>query len=215
MDQKLLFLINREWTGPVLDRLMAAMSSATLWAVPLAIVCLVLLYRGGLRARAFVVLALIAFGINDGVVGRAVKKTVGRMRPHQTEAGVRMLDLKAPAIRGLFGPLKEKVSLGSARYGPGVEGRSFPSNHASNTVAVAVVAAVMWNWGWLAFIPALLVAYSRVYVGAHWPTDVAAGVCIGVSVAVFVLVAAELIWRKCARRFAPGAAAQRPSLLFA
>ena len=59
MDQKLLFLINREWTGPVLDRVMAVASSAALWTVPLVLLVLAVIVRGGFRARAFAVVVLL------------------------------------------------------------------------------------------------------------------------------------------------------------
>ena len=165
MDQKLLFLINREWTSPALDRLMAAMSSAAFWMGPLVLAGLATLIWGGFKGRTFVILALVAFALTDGVVGRVLKRSVNRQRPHQTQVGVRMLDLEKPAFTGIFRPLKDKLSLGTGRE---KEGRSFPSNHASNTAAVALLAALFWRrLGWLAFIPALLVAYSRVYVGSH------------------------------------------------
>jgi membrane-associated phospholipid phosphatase len=213
MDQKLLFLINREWTSSGLDRLMAIMSSAAFWTVPLVIAGVLTLVRGGVRGRAFVIVALLAFGICDGIVGRMLKRSVARLRPHQTEVGVRMLDLARPAYAGVFRPLKSKLSLGTGRD---QAGRSFPSNHASNTAAVALLAALFFRrWGWLAFIPAMLVAYSRVYVGSHWPSDVLSGICIGFAVALFVLALAEWAWRRYARRVWPDAAERHPSLLTA
>jgi undecaprenyl-diphosphatase len=213
MDQKLLFLINREWTSPALDRLMAIMSSSAFWMIPLVITGVAALIWGGFRARTFVLLALIAFGLNDGVVGRILKHRVNRLRPHQTQVGVRMIDLEKPAYSGLFRPLKDKLSLGTSRK---QDGRSFPSNHASNTMAVALLAALFWRrWGWLAFFPALLVAYSRVYVGSHWPSDALAGICIGLSVALLVLAAAEAFWRRWGRRLLPSVAAHHESLLSA
>ena len=213
MDQKLLFLINREWTSPALDRLMAVMSSAAFWMGPLVLAGLATLIWGGFKGRTFVILALVAFALTDGVVGRVLKRSVNRQRPHQTQVGVRMLDLEKPAFTGIFRPLKDKLSLGTGRD---KEGRSFPSNHASNTAAVALLAALFWRrLGWLAFIPALLVAYSRVYVGSHWPSDALAGVCIGCAVALFVLALAELIWRRWGVRRWPHIAHVHPSLLSA
>ena len=213
MDQKLLFLINREWTSPALDRLMALMSSAAFWTIPLVIAGVATLIWGGFRGRTFVFLALVALALSDGVVGRVVKRSVNRQRPEHTQVGVRVLDLEKPAYTGLLRPLKEKFSLGTGRD---EEGGSFPSNHASNTAAVALLAALFWRpWGWLALVPGLLVAYSRVYVGSHWPSDALAGVCIGFAVALFVLALAELIWRRWGVRRWPQIARAHPSLLSA
>lgn len=213
MEQKLLFLINHEWTSPALDRLMAVASSAALWAVPLAVAVLALVIWGGFKGRAFLAVALVALALNDGVVGNGIKHAVGRLRPYQSEVGVRQLDLARPAWRGLFAPVKEKTSLGTGRD---EEGRSFPSNHSSNTAAVALLAALFWRrHGWLVFVPALLVAWSRIYTGAHWPLDVAAGICLGIGVALLTFALAEWAWRRFGSRFSPRLAALHPSLLSA
>lgn len=64
---------------------------------------------------------------------------------------------------------------------------SFPSNHA--TIAAASAAALVVVWRALAplVLPlAVLMAFSRVFVGVHYPHDVAAGFCVGVVVAPVV-----------------------------
>ncbi len=64
---------------------------------------------------------------------------------------------------------------------------SFPSDHATFLFALAMI---MWQenrrWGWYFFIAAALNAFSRVYVGVHWPSDVIAGAVIGIAAAIAV-----------------------------
>ena len=65
---------------------------------------------------------------------------------------------------------------------------SFPSDHAAAAFAITTVLVVFHRrWGALALLGAALVAYARVYVGDHYPGDVAAGAVIGVLVALLLL----------------------------
>jgi undecaprenyl-diphosphatase len=74
---------------------------------------------------------------------------------------------------------------------------SFPSDHATMAGAVAVgLFLVSRRLGVVATAAALLMAFARVYVGAHWPRDVIAGLILGAAVAlVGHLVAAPVLTR--------------------
>jgi undecaprenyl-diphosphatase len=66
---------------------------------------------------------------------------------------------------------------------------SFPSGHAS--VAFACATVIAWRvprLGVPAFVLAAAIAWSRVYVGVHWPLDVLGGAVLGVLVATALLM---------------------------
>jgi undecaprenyl-diphosphatase len=65
---------------------------------------------------------------------------------------------------------------------------SFPSGHAATAFACATVLA-WWDRRLAvpAFVMAALIAWSRVYVGVHWPLDVLGGAALGVLVATALL----------------------------
>jgi len=72
-------------------------------------------------------------------------------------------------------------------------GFSFPSGHAVAGAATAVAlvlafllpAAERRRWEWIAVGFSFLMAFSRVYLHAHWLSDVAAGVLLGSGIAIF------------------------------
>ena len=66
---------------------------------------------------------------------------------------------------------------------------SFPSDHACLTGAIAAALFLVdRRLGWTATVVALLMAATRVYVGAHWPLDVVAGLALGAAVAIAVVL---------------------------
>jgi undecaprenyl-diphosphatase len=74
---------------------------------------------------------------------------------------------------------------------------SFPSDHAVMAGAVAAgLFLVSWRLGWLAMVAAVVMAFSRVYIAAHYPQDVVAGLLVGavVSLLGFWLVRRLLVW---------------------
>jgi undecaprenyl-diphosphatase len=74
---------------------------------------------------------------------------------------------------------------------------SFPSDHAVLAGAVAAgLFPVSRRLGWLAVLAAAAMAFSRVYIAAHYPQDVVAGLVVGavVSLLGFRLVRWLLVW---------------------
>lgn len=106
---------------------------------------------------------MAAVGIAAALVSKVLKSATGRRRPFLAHTG---------------------ILLGAApldRY-------SFPSGHTLHAVAFSIV--VLATYGILACILVpftLAVALSRVVLGLHYPTDVAAGAAVGALLAVFTL----------------------------
>ena len=99
-------------------------------------------------------LALV-LGLGDTLVINRVKKWVARPRPY-----VAVPEARLPVGRGSRG--------------------SMPSSHTSTWTAAAVIAFVFYRRSWRFMLPmAVLMGFSRIYLGVHYPSDVLAGALLG------------------------------------
>ena len=171
-----------------------------------------LLAFGGFKGRAMVALAILLVAVADGVVDNGLKHLVNRPRPTQVQP-VRVVDLQKanPRILAILKPPAVHSSIPDPELNGG---RSFPSGHTVNNFAVAVAfIALFGRRGWLYLPVAAGIAYSRIYTGSHWPSDVMASVFIGLGVGLLGMMAAEAAWQRFGPRFAPATFAANRSLL--
>jgi len=192
-DISILHLINREWSHPLLDWLMPAVSAINAWLPLIILALLLVLWHGGRRGVRLVLCLAVALGVSDGLISHTLKSVVGRVRPRNAISEVMIRDLGPgkPEFMRLFTQPTQYLSKGSAD----LKGNSFPSSHVMNMFAAAmVIAMIHLRTGLAMFALATLVAYSRVYVGAHWPSDIAPSIGMGLLVGWAVTRSVAKLW---------------------
>lgn len=145
---------------------------------------LLLIIKGGKRGRTAAVLLVVVLVASDQFSSFVLKPLVQRDRPCHLVNGV-------PAVADVH----LLVGCGG--------GKSFPSSHAVNNFAVATLFSMFYRrWRIAFFAWAAIIALSRVFVGVHYPSDVAGGALIGGLVALLIVRG----WRGITQRWIPALA---------
>ena len=188
LDLFLFRAINRDLSNALFDLLMPVITDPEPFLVPFAGAGIALLVWGGRKGRLAVVTALVLLFVSNAA-NELVKFWIQRPRPCQALEAVRLL-------------------VGCT------QSLSFPSSHAANITAQALLFASLYRpLAFPLFLVAALVGYSRVYVGVHYPADVAGGVLVGlIAAAVFIRLAREVEGRLAAADDRPPLTDDRPSI---
>jgi len=159
-DQKLFVLIN-SWNSAFFDQVMHAISGKLIWA-PLYLAILIYLgIRYKKRFPLVLVTIILAVLFTDQASVHLFKNVFHRLRPCHEPALEGMVHLFNNECGGLYG---------------------FVSSHAANSFNVAVFSLLLVQKRWYTIFIiswALIIGYSRVYLGVHYPGDVICGSILG------------------------------------
>ena len=172
IDTALFRWVNQSLANPVFDWLMPILAGHALFVPAVLLAAFLILWRGGRRAWLFVLFAALAVALGDGLIVSTLKKTTARPRPC----------IALPDTRLLVGR---------------VDSGSMPSGHAANWFAATAVGFLFYRRSLRFLLPAAAtIAFSRVYDGVHYPSDVVVGAALGAGYASAGVWAADALWRR-------------------
>jgi undecaprenyl-diphosphatase len=164
-EQQLFFAINQAHSD-FLDGLMIIVSGKFTW-VPLYLLLLFYIWKYyKIRVIEIFIYIVVIIGLTDQS-SVLLKNYFERLRPcHETS--LQSLIHLADGCGGKFG---------------------FVSSHAANSMALTVFMLLLFSsissrYRWLMLIYTLIIGYSRVYLGAHYPSDVLGGYGLGALIAI-------------------------------
>ncbi len=163
IDASLFYFFNVSLANPFFDLIMPILTEKSTWFPVWIIVAVCLLSKGGKTGRWALLLAILAVAISDYVSASVLKPMIGRIRPCNVEPVIHLIG-------------KKKSSF------------SFPSAHAANFFAIATVFSYFYDkYQSIFWFFAVVVAFSRIAIGVHYPFDVAGGAFLGLLTATALL----------------------------
>ena len=163
---KNLFLAINGFHSSFWDGVMFGISAKLTWA-PLYIAVLVVIIKNWKRESIWLIIALVGcIVISDQISSGLIKEQVQRLRPSHAFELKNMVHL----VNGYSG----------GRFG-------FVSSHAANSFGFAFISSTLFRnrkYTSLIFCWAVLVSYSRMYLGVHYPLDILGGALVGILAAL-------------------------------
>ena len=174
IDTAIFRFINRNLENPVFNLIMPVITDFKKWRAVVLLIWAGLIMFGGTKGRwagLFLIPLIVA---SDQISSHLIKSLIARTRPCDVLGNVHLWYGHEGWI---ITPSKVIQSYKSSF--------SFPSSHAANiTASMLFLALVYRRIAVPLLLLALLVSFSRIYIGVHWPADIIAGMALGAILAV-------------------------------
>jgi len=178
LDRSIFLFFNAQLTHPVLDFIMPVITKLTSWLIPGLIAAAWFVRREKKKALIILGLLVLTIVIMDQASTQILKKLFARPRPCHP-------DFLVEGGRFLGGLRRSVVS--------------FPSSHSANMFAAAMLLFNFYPRKAVYFFGfASMIAYSRVYVGVHYPLDILGGAVFGCMAGAGVYWGYKMICQKTA-----------------
>ncbi len=163
LDRWLFVQLNSKLTNPAFDTLFPYFRDSVFWAPLYIFLFAFIVFNFGKKGWKWSVAFLATIAVTDLCGTYLFKQNFQRLRPCQDPVFYTQVRLLLKNCSG---------------------GYSFLSNHAANhfglaTFMMLTLKPVLHKWIYLFLIWAVLIAYSQIYVGVHYPSDVIAGALLG------------------------------------
>lgn len=178
IDIRLFFLVNRSGQNGFFDIFMPFMSDLSNFYIPLGLFWLFLLIKKSAKCRTVGIAILLLIGLSEWLSSDVLKPALNRPRPFHSQSHVHLYDRMGKTWK--ITPELKEVIRG--------ESRSLPSSHATNIFAAAFFLTFFFRKPWPFFyLIAVLVGYSRIYLGVHFPFDVFTGGLAGTLCGILLM----------------------------
>jgi len=192
-DVKAFRLLNGRASNPLFDLIMPVITDFRRSKIFVLLVWALLVILGGPRGRWAALMLIPLIAASDQLSASVIKPLVGRMRPCEVLGSVHLWH----GTEGWITTPAEVIRSYKSSH-------AFPSSHATNiTAAMLFLGLVYRRWIIPLLLVALAVSYSRIYVGVHWPLDVAAGMALGSTLAWPAWLLYRKLYRPAATRSEP------------